>query len=721
MHYQMRTQILPVLSKLPTMDSPGRRRMRKQADWKARILARATIAGLLVSGTVFSVPSPSLAEELPRVSAVEEPPANTAMIVRMVKGLVENEHISHPQFNDEMSIRGFDLFLRNVDPLKMYFTQPDIDEFLVYRDKLDDLLRVNNVAFAYKVYKRYLTRLDEMMPYIHEQIDAEHDFNVDESIIADAKEIPWAANEAELKDRVRKTIKLNILSLKADDKTLEQARETLHKRYRTLYLAKSQTDVDELLEVYLTSLTKALDPHTTYMSPREQEDFGVHLKLEFTGIGATLRPDDGQTVVENIVTGGAADRDGRLKVGDHIVGVSQDENSPVVETSDMKLQDVVSLIRGPKGTRVRLHVKPNGTGTTQIYEITRDLIKLEDEAARGEIIEHGMRPDGGKYRIGYINLPSFYLDMDAARRNVRNYRSTRRDLTNIINDFKQKGIDAIVLDLSKNGGGSLQEAIAVTGLFIERGPVVQVKSPGGEVESLDDNDSSMIWTGPLVVKISQMSASASEIFAGAIQDYDRGLIVGDPKTHGKGTVQTLRDLAQEWSIGGSKSYGGLKLTIQQFYLPNGKSTQLDGVASDVVLPSITAKLDISESDLDYPLPADKVAAKVHKHYKMTDPVMKVALQNAANERIAKNPEFEKLLTRIDSYVRQKEEKTISLKESDYMARRKELNSEKVEEEQIIAKEEKGKIFYKNFYNEEVLNVTQDYVEALRRNNKIVAK
>jgi len=703
--------------------------MLMQSDKKARVLARGAFASLVVTGTLL-FPQCSVSQELARVAAVTEAPANTSIIVRAVRSIIEKEHISHPQFNDEMSFRGFDIFLKNVDPLKSYLLLSDVDEFRVYQNQLDDMIKKSNVDFAYMVFKRYLKRLDQFMPYIHEQIDAAHDFNVDESIISDAKELPWAADEAELKDRIRKSIKLNILSLKADGKSETEIKDTLHKRYRTLYNIKSKTDVDELLELYLTSLTNSLDPHTTYMSPREQEDFDVHLKLEFTGIGATLRPDDGQTVVENIVTGGAADRDGRLKVGDHIVAVSQDNDAPPVETMDMKLPDVVSMIRGAKGTKVKLHVKPKGAGTTQIYEITRDLIKLEDEAARGEVVEHGMKPDGTKYKTGYINLPSFYLDMDAARKGVKNYRSTRRDLADIITKFKTQNIDAIVLDLSKNGGGSLQEAIAVTGLFIESGPVVQVKTPGGNVDVLEDEERSILWTGPLVVKISQMSASASEIFAGAIQDYGRGIIVGDPKTHGKGTVQTLLDISQ--LLGASKQYGGLKLTIQQFYLPNGKSTQLEGVASDVILPSITAKLDISESDLDYALPMDKVQARMHKQYKMVDSTIKVGLQQAANDRIAKNPEFEKLLARIDTYVKQKEIKTIPLKESEYMARNKELNSEKIEEEvtgmtaaenkDAKAREDKKKIiFQRNFYNEEVLNVTSDYIEALTRSNKVVAR
>lgn len=690
-------------------------------------MSRLMLSGLLITGTIFStqITSPQQAQsqqptQIPRVANVDEPPPETSTIVRTVRALVEREHILHPKFDDEMSYRGFDIFLRNVDPLKSYLLQSDIDEFMVYRDKLDDLIKVNDIRFAYVVYKRYLKRMEEVMPYIHQQIDADHDFTVEEYMTADAKELPWASNEVELRDRIRRRIKLEILSLRADKKSEEEIKSTLHKRYKTIQNMKTQMDVDELLELYLTSLTSSLDPHTTYMSPREQDDFDVHLKLKFFGIGATLRPDGGQTVVENVVPGGAADRDGRLKPGDWIVGVSQEGDATVVETIDMKLQDVVAMIRGPKGTKVNLHVKVGGTGDTKVYQITRDIVNLEEDAARGEIVEHGEKPDGSKYKIGFINLPSFYLDMEGARRGTANFRSTHRDIAKIIEDFRSKGVEAIVLDLSRNGGGSLQEAIATTGLFIEKGPVVQVKTPSGRVESLDDDDPSIVWTGPLVVKNSKMSASASEIFAGAIQNYSRGLIVGDPNSHGKGTVQTLLDLAQY--NGSKRSQGGLKLTIQQFYLPDGRSTQLEGVSSDVVLPSITAKLDISESDLDYPIPEGKVRAQPHKDYKMVDAATKAELQSRANERIASNPEFRKLLDRIATYVRQKGEKQIPLNEEAYMARRKEFNSEKEEEEELMPRSrDRSKVFKDDFYNREVLNITADYIEMLRQSNKIVAR
>jgi carboxyl-terminal processing protease len=584
------------------------------------------------------------------------------------------------------------------------------------------MLQKNNISFAYTVYLRFLERLNEVTPIIHELIDSPLDFNVEEYIESDAKEMKYAANLEELKDRWRKTIKLNFLSARADGDSDEKTREKLHKRYRTYYKTRSQTDVYELLEMYLTALTTSLDPHTTYMAPREKDNFDMHISLRLKGIGATLRPDDGSTIVEMIVPGGAADKDGRLKEGDEIVAVQQDDGSPAVETLDMKLDDVVSMIRGEAGTKVKLHVKPKMGGERQIYEITRAIIKLEDSAAQSEVLERGKKADGSPYRIGCIKLPSFYLDMEGARSNRQDYRRTSTDLEAILKKFNDSNVDAVVLDLSRNGGGSLPEAIAATGLFIEYGPVVQVKDSNGRTQTMNDDVRSITWRGPLIVKTSQLSASASEIFAGAIQDYERGLIVGDPKTHGKGTVQTLLDLAPaNFGVGATKPLGALKLTIQQFYLPDGRSTQLEGVAADVILPSMTAEMDLSESDLDYALPMDSVKAQPHKDYSMVDSAIKQLLQQQSTARILANAEFEKLLGRIEAYRKQKEEKRIPLRESDYMARRKELRSEKEEEEQLDPKAERDKVFAANFYNEEVLNVAIDYINALQSANKLVTK
>jgi carboxyl-terminal processing protease len=653
---------------------------------------------------------------------VTEQPADNRLIIRSVRNLVEENHVSQNKFDDVMSKRGFDLFMKQVDPLKSFLLQSDVDEFRPFESKLDDMLAKNNISFAYDVYKRYLQRLNEVTPIIHEQIDAEHDYTVEEYIESDAKSMKYAANMDELRDRWRKRIKFDFLAARADGDKDEETREKLHRRYRTYYKTKSQTDVYELLEMYLSSLTGAMDPHTNYMAPREKDNFDMHISLKLNGIGATLRADDGSTIVESIVPGGAADKDGRLKVGDEIVAVQQEDGSSPVETLDMKIDDVVSMIRGQAGTKVKLHVKPKLGGDREVFEITRAVIKLEDSAAQSEILERGQKPDGSPYRIGFIKLPSFYLDMEGARNNREDYRRTSKDMEAILKTFNDSRVDVVVLDLGRNGGGSLPEAIATTGLFIDYGPVVQVKEPNSAAKPMLDENRSITWRGPLVVKTSQLSASASEIFAGAIQDYERGLIVGDPKTHGKGTVQTLLDLAPAlFGAGASKPLGALKLTIQQFYLPDGRSTQLEGVAADVILPSMTAEMDLSESDLEYALPMDSVRPQPHKDYTMVNSAMKAKLQQESTERVTKSPEFEKLLSRIEAYRKQKSEKTIPLKESEYMARRKELSSEKEEQEQLEAKAERDKTYVNNFYNEEVLSVAIDYIKALQQENKLVVK
>jgi carboxyl-terminal processing protease len=672
--------------------------------------------------TLSGICQTARAEEFPRVAAVKEPPADNRLIIRSVRNLVEEGHISQSKFDDELSKRGFDLFLRQVDPMKSYLLQADVDEFRKNETQLDDMLLKNNISFAYLVYKRYLDRLNEVSPIIHELIDSPLDFNQQESIESDAKDMKYASNMDELRDRWRKTIKLNFLSARADGDPDEETREKLHRRYRTYYKTRSQTDVYELLEMYLTALTSSLDPHTSYMAPREKDNFDMHISLRLKGIGATLRPDDGSTIVETIVPGGAADKDGRLKIGDEIVAVQQEDGSPPVETLDMKIDDVVSMIRGEAGTKVKLHVKPKMGGERKVYEITRAVIKLEDSAAQSEILERGMKADGTPYRIGCIKLPSFYLDMEGARSNRQDYKRTSTDLEAILKKFNESNVDAVILDLSRNGGGSLPEAIAATGLFIEYGPVVQVKDPNGRTQTMNDDVRTITWRGPLIVKTSQLSASASEIFAGAIQDYQRGLIVGDPKTHGKGTVQTLLDLAPAlFGAGATKPLGALKLTIQQFYLPDGRSTQLEGVAADVILPSMIAEMDLSESDLDHALPMDSVKAQPHKNYMMVDSALKHQLQQQSTARVLANSDFEKLLGRIDAYRKQKSEKTIPLRESDYMARRKELRSEKEEEEQLDPKSERDKVFPTNFYNEEILNIAVDYIHSLQTANKLVTK
>jgi carboxyl-terminal processing protease len=448
------------------------------------------------------------------------------------------------------------------------------------------------------------------------------------------------------------------------------------------------------------------------MSPTTFKNFNIQMGLKLEGIGAQLTLEDGMTTITNVVPGGAADKDGRLKAGDHIVSVGQGVDGEMVDVMDMKLDHVVEKIRGNAGTIVRLGVKPASGGDLTIYNITRAKISLDDSAARGEVIEHGKKADGSAFKVGYIDLPSFYLDMAGAKGKSGNYTSSTRDVRNILTTFRESNVDAVVIDLSRNGGGSLTEAISLTGLFIDHGPVVQVKDPSGQVQVYDDEDSGQAWNGPLVVMTSKESASASEIFAGAIRDYRRGIVVGDPSTHGKGTVQSLVDLGQILQ-NKQNVLGALKITIQQFYLPDGKSTQREGVPSDIILPAITSAMDISEADLDYALPADEVKKAGHQDYSLVNTEILSKLRTRSSARVKGSEGFDKLLRRIEMYRSQKDEKYVSLKEADFLERRKELDAEK-EEEKLILDSQKPKkdVFKKDYYTEEVLNITTDYVEAV---------
>ncbi|MCR9291764.1 MAG: S41 family peptidase, partial [bacterium] len=565
---------------------------------------------------MLSLPVAQAQRANPRVEDMTATRPLDRAIIRTVAKFMDEQHFSKHSLDDEISQRAFDRMLESLDPLKLYFLQEDIDSFNAQRSKLDDYARIGNMDFAREVFLTFLRRVDERVEMAHQQIDAEHDFDVDETLAIDRDTIQYAADSAEAEDRIRKQIKYSLLVLESDKLRAEKEaeagkersetenvlsgdpnedpRERLHRRYRNIQRRWHQTDADELLELYVSSLTTSFDPHTSYMSPDTLENFRILMSLNLDGIGAQLTSEDGYTKLTSIVPGGAADKDGRLQPGDRIISVGQDTRGEMVDVIDMKLDDVVQMIRGQAGTIVRLGVLPAAGGESEIIEIVRAKISLEDSAARSEVVEYGKKANGSPFKVGYIDLPSFYMDMEAARDNATGFRSTTRDVSKILSDFRDSQVDAVVLDLSRNGGGSLTEAINLTGLFIDRGPVVQVKDLSGRVQIYDDETSGVAWTGPLVVMTSKDSASASEILAGAIQDYRRGIIVGDPATHGKGTVQSLVDIGQQLGLDGM---GALKITIQQFYLPDGKSTQRQGVMSDIIIPAITASFDNSEADL----------------------------------------------------------------------------------------------------------------------------
>ena len=691
----------------------------------SRLLIIAVLVGFstglagLATLSPFVTPEQVVRAELPDAQKSED-----RQIAMIVSTLLRREHISKRRMDDEISSRCLSTFLKTLDPMKIYFYQSDVDHFKQWDDDLDDMVLKGDISVGYTIFKTFLKRIDERVEVVDELLKEKYDFTKDENIITDRDSLAYPKNKEEAKERWRKRIKYDLLLQKTNKVEEKEAIEKLHKRYHSFAKRMKQTDSDELLEMYVTALTTGFDPHTTYMSPRTLENFQILMKLELDGIGAGLQQEDSYTTVTKIIPGGAADKDGRLKPKDRVVGVGQGESGEIVDTVDMKLSDVVNMIRGKRDTKVRLQVIPEGSTEKKIITITRDRIELKDSEARGEVVTAGKKANGEPYKIGVINLPSFYMDMEAAQRGDAKFKSTTRDCRKIMEDFKAKGVDAMVVDLRRNGGGSLSEAINLTGLFIDQGPVVQVKGSDGRRQAYSDYDKGMLWDGPLVVMISKYSASASEIFAGAIKDYGRGLVVGDKATHGKGTVQSLVNLGKRLVGGVAKppKLGALKVTIQQFYRPSGASTQNRGVASDIEVPSLSSYLDIGESDLDYALAYEKVDEAPHARLGMVEREVISNLAAKSKERTAKSEDFQKVTRAINRYVERKKRKHVSLNEKKFLADREEDEKEEDEDEDKTDKTDKtDPIVDRNFYFEEVLNITVDYIRALDRQKVARAK
>ena len=642
------------------------------------------------------------------------PSARDKQVATAVAAFLSRAHLSRQGFdelNDEISERWINAYLKSLDPRKMYFLQSDVDEFYKNKHQLDDMIKRHNIRFAYDVYQVYLKRLAEREVMINELIDTDHDFTIDESLNTDFENRGYPKNDAEARELWRKQIKYDFLLQKVAETETEDARKKLHRRYDTFVENRKQMDGDELLETYLNSLTSSYDPHTSYMSPTTLENFVISMRLQLEGIGAALQMLDGHTVISKIIPGGAADKDGRLEPEDTIIGVGQGTDGEIEDVVGMRLNDVVKKIRGKEGTIVRLQVTPGGKGEPKIYDITRAQIELKDSAAQSEIIETGVKPDGNPYRVGVIDLPSFYMDMEAARNGNENFRSTTRDVRKLLDAFRKDNVDVVILDLRRNGGGSLTEAINLTGLFIDQGPIVRVKDADGNVQSYDDTDAGVSWGKPLVVLTSKFSASASEIFAGAIQDYRRGLVVGDYATHGKGTVQTLQDVGQRlFRIQKPPQLGALKVTMQQFYRPNGDSTQNRGVLSDIELPSVTTHLDVGESDLDHSVAFDQVESAPFEKLALVDNAILERIRTRSKERRADSDDFQKVEKTIAKYLEQKDRKSVSLKEDVFMADRDDAEEDALKD---AFEDDDDQVIDRNFYFDEALAIALDYTQLLK--------
>jgi carboxyl-terminal processing protease len=650
------------------------------------------------------------------------PGSNDETTAQLLCQIIRRFHISRPDIDDSTSKRLLNKYIKQLDSQKLYFTQADIDQFKKYETVLDDEVKKGDVKFAYQVFKIYLERLDQRTKLAHKYIDSEHDFTIQEKMYIDGDDVDWAKNEAEIYERWRKRIKYDLLSLSIEKTEKTEAIKKLHTRYDSIRNNMNQTEKIENLETYLTALTHCFDPHSTYMSPQTLENFRISMELKLEGIGAALRWKDGYTVVDQIVPGGAADKDGRLEVGDTIMGVGQ-ETGDIIDVVQLKLMKVVSYIRGKKGTIVRLQVKKDGSDELLVYDLTRQTIELKEQAVKGKIIETGKRIEGTNARIGIINIPSFYRDFRGAESGTENFKSTVRDVLKVIKSFEEQGsVDGIVIDLRFNGGGALKESIDVSGLFIDDGPVVLVKDPDEDIRTHSDEISGTLYDGPIVVLCNRLSASASEIFAGAIKDYGRGIIIGDTTTHGKGTVQNIIPVSSPFRrfFATNKQLGSIKLTISQFYRVNGDSTQNRGVKSDVVIPSLLDYSDFGESFLDYALPFAQVAPPEHDQYHMVSGNIIKQIQERSQKRVKTNKEFQEVEANIVKFKAKKNRKMISLNEEILRKERddnKNKDKDKEKEEEEKKKKDKKKnedIFPKNVYNDEVLAITIDYVSILKK-------
>lgn len=658
-----------------------------------------------------------------------EPRAAESKTAMLVCKMIEQGHISHVKINDEISVKLFNRYLDLLDPRKLYFLQSDVDTLGIDRAKLGEKMKAGNVDFAYRAFDLFLQRVKERNGLASELVDAKYDFTKDEGMVIDAEKLPWAKTEQELRERWRKQVKYDLLSLKLEDTPEAEAKARLKKRYRLNIENWEQMEDGEKLELYLSALTHCLDPHSSYMSPQTRDEFRISMELRLQGIGAALKQEDGFTTVQKIVPGGAAEKDGRLKVGDKIIGVDSKGDGPIQSVVEMKLTKVVHLIRGPEGTKVRLQVKTaehidpknpakNRKSQVNVYTLTRQTIELTGQEVRGEIIETASRLKSQRnLRVGVLKIPSFYRDFNGASNGEQDFKSTARDVEKVLKKFKDKGgIDLLVVDLRDNGGGALSEAIEVSGLFIEQGPVVQVKQPNEEKEIHKDNNPNISYDGPMVVVTNRLSASASEIFAGVIKDYRRGIIVGDSSTHGKGTVQNVMNVGQTGLLSAfaPEDLGALKLTISQFYRVNGDSTQFLGVASDVVLPSLLDHMDLGESSLDNALKPDHIEPAEYTPWHRVNPGMVSFLQEQSAKRVDASHDFQKINKEIATFLQRKNRKQISL---NYETRKTERIQDKIEEKKAeeIASEDQpdGPIFPSTAYNNEILRIATDYVQLVR--------
>lgn len=627
---------------------------------------------LLISCLLFA--AAALAQTKDTLTLKAKPTYGKEALV--VSYILDNNHYRKIKLNDSLSSKILDSYIKGLDNNKTYFLASDIKGFEKYRFTIDDLTRKEDVSPAYSIFTVFTKRTRERLDYVlNDLIKRDFEYTADEYYETEREKEPWPATSQELNDVWRKIIKSQALSLKLAGKNKEEIASTLKTRYERLSKTFQQFNSEDVFGIYMNAITEAYDPHTNYLSPRASDIFNQSMSLSLEGIGARLQTDNDYTKIVDILPGGPAEKSEKIHVNDLITGVGQGDKGEIVDVVGWRVDDVVKLIKGPKGTTVRLQFIPVSSGgvgaPSQELTLVRDKIKLEEQAAKKKVISY--QSNGKNLKLGVITLPSFYMDFEAYQKGETDYRSTTRDVRKLIAELQKDGVDGVVMDLRNNGGGSLEEAIQLTGLFIKNGPVVQVKSSNNQVVVYDDDDQKVLYGGPLVVLTNRFSASASEIFAGAIQDYQRGVIVGE-STFGKGTVQKVLDLGR--FIDSSEPVGELKITFQKFYRVAGSSTQHKGVMPDVKLPSALGPDQFGESSNPSALPWDVI--KSTNFQKATDINGKVIadLNKSYQERVKFDPSLKKYITETEELKNNLNQTRISLNET---KRKAEMDEQKKRE------------------------------------------
>ena len=620
-----------------------------------------------------------------------QPDEQQSIVCKEVADLISKYNYKKVPLNDSISEVIYKRYIKSLDENHNYLLASDIKDFDKYKDSFDDDLKAGNLNDAFYIFNVFQKRYAERIKYSLSQLDKNYDFTQNEDFTYDREDLPWVASESEMNNLWNKRVKYDLLNLKLASPDMAKNRETLKKRYTNLLNQSNKLSNQDVFQTFMDAFTESIDPHTNYFNPSNAANFNIEMSRSLEGIGASLATENEYVTIKTIVPGGPADKSRQVNIDDRIIGVAQGANGEFQDIVGWRIDNAIALIRGPKGTIVRLKILPKGKNASdkpKIVELVREKIILKDQSAKKEIRTYNS--NGKTIKIGIISVPAFYIDFAAYKAGDPNYKSTTRDVRLILDSLKRENVDGVVMDLRENGGGSLVEAVDLTGLFIRKGPVVQVRDARNRVEEDEDEDPAIAWTGPMAVLVDRFSASASEIFSAAIQDYGRGLIIGT-QTYGKGTVQSAIDLDQVISpsikdmiarvagkgkamTGSQSKFGQLNLTMAKFYRISGGSTQHKGVTPDIDYPSVIPLDKYGEDTEPSALPYDRIEASTFTKVGDFRQILP-QLKKMHDTRMSNNANYKYLQEDINDFKKREAERTVTLNE-DQLKKQRDADEEK---------------------------------------------